>query len=155
MSGARVFKPENRLRPVLADPRAPTAAELVAAAERNVALLKPRLRAAVEHHREALARLAAMPEPELAAEAEALGAAALGICEVASACDMAAVGEAAKGVYAVILALRADGVWRSDALNAHVAALLQLTAEPPPSDAEARALLARLAGVRAFVGVPT
>ena len=155
MGHAHVFTPENRLRTVLDDPAAPTAAELVAAAQRRVGELKPRLRAAVMRHREELARLADRPEAEILAQGEALSAAALGICEVAAACDLPDVGEAARGLYAVIRALRLDGVWRTDALNAHVHALLLLTDEPAPAGAQARAILDRLAGVRAFVGVPT
>ena len=155
MSVVRVFTPENRLRHALADPKAPTTAELVAAAERNVAELRPKLRAAVEVRRKELARLANSSPQELIAEIEALGAAALGICEVASACGMTAVGEAAQGLYAVVGAMRAGDAWKPDALNAQVGALLLLLNDPPPAEEETRQILDRLRGMRAFLGVST
>ena len=113
-----------------------------------------RPRVAVQQHREVLARLANKPESELFAQSEALGAAALAICEVASVCDMAAVGEAAQGVYAVVRALRSHGLWHTAALTAHIRSLLLLTSDPAPTEAETRKILDRLTGMRAFVGVP-
>ena len=153
MSAVRVFTPENRLRHALADSKAPTAAELVAAAERNVAELRPKLRASVERRRQELLKLASGTPEQIYAECEALGAAALGICEVASACGMDAVGEAARGLYAVVGALREGAVWKPDALYAQVGALLLLLNDPPPSDEEARQILDRLKGMRAHLGV--
>ncbi len=153
MTAVRVFRPENRLRAVLGDPYAPTTAELAAAAGRNVAKMGPELRGIVHKHGLELARLARRPEAEVLADSDALGAAALGICEVAGACGLPEAGEAAKGVYAMASALRATGVWHTGALNAHVDALVLLTGEPAPEPVEARQILDRLSGVRSFLGV--
>ena len=153
MSVARVFTPKNRLHSVLMDPYASTAADLVAAAERNVAKLKPNLQAAVERHLADFMRVA--DRSEQAADSEALGAAAAGIAELAAACDMAAVGEAARGAYAMLTAQRKAGVWRAEAFSAHVNALRLLASKPRPKETETREILDRLAGVRAFIGVPT
>ena len=139
----------------MADPYAPTAADLVAAAERNVAKLKPNLQAAVERTLAEFLRLADLSGQDLRADIEALGATAVGVAELAAACDMAAVGEAARGAYAMLTALRTAGVWHAEALSSHINALRLLASKPPPKEAEARQILERLASVRGFIGVPT
>ena len=154
MNADSVFTPENRLQSVMADHRGSTPAELVEAATRNITELKPRLQEVVRRRCDDLAQLAARVGSSASAGAEALGASALGVCELAAACDMAAVSTAAQGVHAMSMAVRNGGAWHHKALNAHVNALHLLAADPAPAEAEAQVLLGQLGAMRTFIGVP-
>lgn len=153
MTTVRLFTPENRLAGVIGGPDDPSYAALVRDAEAGVASLGPKIRQAVKVHQRAIAKLCAAPEEEVFADCQAVGGAALEIADIAGAAGMEAAGEAARGLYAMTNALIAQGVWHTEALQLHVAALAVLTCETPPSSSEAIQVLKRLKAMREWCGI--
>ena len=78
---------------------------------------------------------------------------ALRIAEVAPAIGAPETGEAARGVFAMIEAYRAEGQLRADALNLHLAAIALFEGATRLSPEETARLLQQLSEMRAAVGV--
>lgn len=154
MSVVKIFTPENRLAKVIGGMGDATAEELAKNAEGRVRALRPVIRKRVQEIAEELALLSERPETEIFAECKALGDKALEICEIAGAADLQAIGDAARGVHALIDALFTAGVWHTEALKLHVESLMVLNGDPPPPAEAARQMLARLRGMREWLGVP-
>ena len=154
MGVVRIFTPENRLANIVGGPADPTAEELEQEAARRVAALGPGLRQFVDGRLAEIARIAQLPEETIFAESLALGDAALAICEVAAAAELAALGEAARGIATMVDALVSDGVWHTDALQLHIAALAMFALHPDLAASEVGIVLARLKAMRDGIGVP-
>jgi hypothetical protein len=149
----QVFRPENRLAHMVRDggPGADMR-QLIASAEAQVEELRASTTAYVQGRLDHILLLAREDDQALLARAHELGAAALGIAEVAGAAQLGALGEAAAGVSAMIEAFRTGGVWRPDALRVHLDAL-QLLASDGAHAPGHEEMLARLRGLRAAIGV--
>ena len=154
MGAVRIFTPENRLADIVGGPDDLTLAELEQRAAERVHNIGPDLRRFVAEKVAEIERIAAYPEEIIFAECLSLGAAALGICEVAAAAGLAPLGEAARGVATMVDALVTDGVWHTDALKLHIDALTMIAAQPDLEPAEVLIILARLKAMRDGIGVP-
>jgi hypothetical protein len=152
MSIVKIFTPENRLADIVGESDDPTVASLVRDAENRVFGLRDQIRRHVAEQHAVLARLAHAPEEEIFADCHKIAAAARGISDVAGAADMEAVGEAARGIFALINALGCKGVWHTDALKLHVTALALLNSDTPPSRGDAVQILKKLKAMREWVG---
>lgn len=154
MSVVRIFTPDNRLKGVIGGPNDPTAASLVRDAEMRLRPLQGVIQKDVADLCGVIARLADGPEEQVFANSRDIGDAARAICEVAGIANLTAVGEAARGVHAMIDALVTVGVWHTEALELHIDAVALFNSEAPPSQAETDKILARLKAMRDWVGVP-
>lgn len=155
MSVVRIFTPDNRLAHVVGGPNDPTAASLVRDAETRLRPLQAGIRKDVADQCAIIARLAAGPEEEVFGCSREIGDAARYICEIAGVAELHAVGEAARGVHAMINALVSEGVWHTEALKLHVDAVALFNSDAPPSASETDKILARLKAMRDWVGVPS
>ena len=153
MTSTRIFYPENRLAPIIGDGRDATGDALEKAAESRVAALKDSILAYVALQLSVFSELARAADEDLFAECRRLESAALGICEVAGAAGLSDMGEAARGVNAMISALTTHGVWHTDALRLHMHAVAMFATEPAPSGEEAKKILSRLQTMRDRFGV--
>ena len=154
MSAVRIFTPENRLADIIGGPEDMTVDELEQRAAKLVTDIGPGLRQFVGEKVAEIEVIAQGPEEIIFAECLALGDAALAICEVAAAAELAPLGEAARGIAAMVDALVSDGVWHTDALKLHVDALAMFAAQPNLDQVEVRTILARLKAMRDGIGVP-
>ena len=153
MAEPKLITPENRLAAVRGRDGDPTIESMARAAEKRVAALGPSLRAHVNHQCRLIRELAAADDDTLLANAQAIGEAARSVCEVAGAAGMSAAGEAARGIFAMIDAWRASGLWHAEGLRLHVGALALLQTDCPPGRAESEKILARLKAMREWAGV--
>ncbi len=154
MPTVKIFTPENRLADVICDPEAPTAASMVRDAEGRVWAMRDQIRAHVSQQHAILTERAKGSEAEIFADCQQIAEAARAISDVAGAADLEALGEAARGIYALINALGCKGVWHTDALRLHVNALALFNSDSPPSRGDAAQILKRLRAMREWIGVP-
>lgn len=153
MTTARIFTPENRLASILRSLDGPTAGELIADAEGRVEQLGTAIRAYVADKLDEILGFATQGEDVLFAECRTLGDTAMNVAEVAGAAGMDALGEAARGISAMIDSLVTNGVWHSDALKLHLDALALINLSDGRMTEPNRVILARLRGMREAVGV--
>jgi hypothetical protein len=151
---ARIYLPENRLKKILLSQDAPTAGELVAAAEGRVAGLEGRIRAYVAEKQKEIAAFATKADDILFAECRALGDAALNVAEVAGAAGLDDVGEVSRGISAMVDSLVTSGVWHTDALRLHIDALALLDQGAEADEAKNALVLQRLRIMREAIGIP-
>ena len=154
VSVVRIFTPDNRLTQVIGGPNDPTAASLVRDAETRLRPLQADIRKHVAAQCAIIAQLASGPEEVVFGHSREIGAAARHVCEIAGAAELNAVGEAARGVHAMIEALVSQGVWHTEALKLHVDAVALFGGDAAPNRAETDKILARLKAMRDWVGVP-
>ena len=154
MTAARVFTPVNRLEQILGAFPDPTAQDLERNANARVAALKGSIEAYIAEQLAVVEQITREREEIIFAESLELGAAALAICEVAAAAGLDSLGEAARGIHAMIEALVDQGVWHTDALKLHVNALQVFAADPATPPEEAARILGRLKTMRDRIGVP-
>ena len=149
MAKARIFHPFNTLAKILGSSTAPTADELMVAAQANVETLADDLRAYVENECTELLAKAARPGEE-----QSLSQTALNIAEVAGSAGLAAMGEVARGIRAMIVS-RAEGHgWDNQAFQLHLVTLARFRAGSGDMTPENAELLKGLEAVRHKIGVP-
>lgn len=153
MSTVRIFNPKNRLAMIVGKAGDSTFETLTTNAERNLVSAGDTLRAFVREQMVIMQSFGAKAEDVVFAQSRTLAAAALAVAEVAGAAGSPALSEAARGVIVMIEALSSHGVWHSEALRLHIEALARLSADPPPSEAEARGVVNMLEALRNSVGV--
>lgn len=154
MSVVKIFTPENPLADIIGGPDDPTVASLARDAETRVHALRDQIRAHVAQQHVILARHADGPEEDVFANCRSIATAARSISDVAGAADMETVGEAARGIFALINALGSKGVWHTDALKLHIDALALFNSDAPPTRSDAAQMLKRLKSMRDWIGVP-
>jgi hypothetical protein len=141
------------MKSILGSSADPTAEDLAQNAERRVATLKSSLRSHVAGQVRIIAAMSNLSEETVFAQSTALGNAALAICEIAGAAEMAPLGEAARGIYILMEAQKSQGVWHTDALRLHINALMMFDKDPDISTATAEGILAELKTLRDWIGV--
>jgi hypothetical protein len=136
------FTPRNRLSGILAGADRKTFADHVSSAEQAVQAIAPRLIESLDDEVRALAVLCRQDETETFARCREIGWLALSIVESARLAGRPGLASAAKGVWEMIDALSARGVWHTDALRVHADALTMLAVveEGPEAAAMTRAL---------------
>ena len=154
MSIVKIFTPDNPLAEIIGGPDDPTVACLTRDAETRVGALRDQIRSHVAQQHAILAAYAAGPEEEIFANCREIALAARAISDVAGAADMESLGEVARGIFALISALRSKGVWHTDALKLHIDTLALLNRDTPPTRCDAGQMLKRLKGMRDWIGVP-
>lgn len=150
---ARVFTPENRLASALSSLEAPTLSELANDAEARLARLEGAIRLYVHEKLREIAEYAAKPEEELFAECRSLANHALEVAEVASAGGLAAIGEVARGIKAMVDSLITGGVWHTDALRLHISVITVLNQQVGEGEPDDELVLSRLRNMRRALGV--
>lgn len=153
MSVVKIFMPENRLADIIGGPDDPTAASLVRDAETRVFALRDQIRQYVAEQHAILAERADAPEELIFADCQQIAHAARSISDVAGAAGMETLGEAARGIFALINALGCKGVWHTDALKLHVDALALFNSDAPPGNSDSVQILKRLRAMRDWLGV--
>lgn len=153
MGQARIFTPQNRLARVLSALQGAAPERLVADAETRVARLEMAICAYVRDRLAPIMAFADLDEAALFARCQELGAMSLDISEVAGAGGLVAIGEAARGISAMIEGLVDRGVWHTDALKLHLDALALLSQTPPPGAAQIEAIMDQLLTMRRAIGI--
>ena len=153
MTRPLIFDPPNRLSRVLVETGGSTRADAVQRAEAKVAELGPQLRRVLDHDVSLLVAMQRLAPDAKRAESAALGDTALRIAEVAAAVGSAETGEVARGLYAMVVAYKTEGLWRADALDLHLSAIALFEGPEPLAPQAADTLLRRLAQMRAAIGV--
>jgi hypothetical protein len=146
------FVPRNRLSKILTSLDRRAFAEHVEAAEREVQRLAPVLGESIEGDVQALIRLCRQDEADIFAQSREIGWLALKIVESARLARRAELADAAEGVWEMIEALTARGVWHTEALRIHVEALLALTADTGLDRPDRRVIAGELMRMRTAVG---
>lgn len=146
------FVPRNRLSKILSSLNRKAFAEHIEAAEREVERIAPVLGASIEGDVQALIRLCRQDEADIFAQSREIGWLALKIVESARLARRPELADAAEGVWEMIDALSARGVWHTEALRVHVEALLALTAEPGIDPVQKQVIARELIRMRAAVG---
>jgi hypothetical protein len=123
------FVPRNRLSKILSGMDRKAFAELVQNAEHEVQLIAPKLGESIGGDVQALIRLCRQDEANIFGQSREIGWLALRIVESARLADRPELAEAAEGVWEMIEALSARGVWHTDALKLHVEALQVLSGD--------------------------
>ncbi len=153
MIATKIFWAENRLAKILPKVGGAAFEDLVAASEARVALLADKIREHVSAQVAQIVKIHDMGEEEMFAQCIEIGDAAMNIAETAGAAELQPVGEAARGIRAMVDSLVSSGVWHSDALALHITSLALLNGPTPPSAKETKAILKRLHDLRAAIGV--
>jgi|GEM_PF-1899852 len=153
MGRVKILQPENRLAKILDDDHGSTAEQLAAVADRRLEGLSSGLRSYVYEQSAHVVGFYSQGEESLFTNCLALSETAMNIAEVAGAADLPELGDVARGIRAMIDGLVVSGVWHTDALKVHIAALALLTGDMPPSTGEVKLMLQRLQQMRAAVGV--
>ena len=153
MPDGRISSPAGGLGAILVETGGRTITDMVAEAESRVATLSSAIRAySAEQVREIL-DIYRRGEVAMFTESRTVSTLAMNIAETASVAHMTALGEAARGICAMIDALIDDGVWHTEALAAHINSLALLSRPEAPGEKEAAPIIARLAALRAAVGI--
>lgn len=148
---ARIFMPANTLARGIDAPGAAEFGEMVRDAARRVQTLAPAIDLYVRERSAALLCAMTGPSPATPEARLALALEASLLAEVAGAGRSDAIGDIAKGITVLIQHLNAQGVWRSDLIHVHTAALsLVMGAGRKP---DLGVLLAGLRSARAAIGV--
>ena len=155
MPVAEIFMPENRLGAIIGDAADPTTSRLARAAELRVDTLKAGLLLHVASHMQIIRRLARQSDDVALLDCGELGEAAQAICEVAGAAGLYALGEAARGVFIMVAAQGVQGLWRPEALKAHLNAMVMIDGEPDPDHMSGRhaTILEELLALRTKIGI--
>lgn len=136
------FIPRNRLSKILSAMNRKAFMEHVENAEREVERIAPILGESLEVDVQSLIRLCRQDEAVIFGQSREIGWLALRIVESARLARRPELAEAAKGVWEMVEALSALGVWHTDALRLHVDAMQALTSGTP-IDAEGLAIIER------------
>lgn len=153
MARVRYITPENRLARTLGGEGARFVEDMVQDAKGRVAALAPEIASFVAAEVRLILELGMQSEELVFADCREIADAALRVAEVAGAADRHAIGDAARGIRAMIEGLFRGGIWHSDALKLHVDALSLLSNGPRQSDEEEARILERLKRMRARIGV--
>jgi hypothetical protein len=151
-AGVRVFTPKNHLANVVGG-SGKTALELADAANAGVASMSVALVARLQRQVARLAAIRVQGEAALLSSCDELSLVAMDIAELAGAAGRPFLGDAARGILAMMDAKAGDGLWRPQALEVHIDALALLNAQPAPATADVRKVLAQLFDMRRFIGV--
>ena len=154
MTAVKIFTPVNRLKETVTERYGRDREQLARASEARVEQLAPQLRAQVA---EKVARLVALRQVEvdhLCQHTLEIGDAAMGIAELAGAAGQPRLGEAARGVLAMLPALRAGDSRAANAMLVHLTSLELISGQEPGGGDDLAAVLARLAGLRQALGLP-
>lgn len=146
-----LFFPPNRLAKVLEAADARPFEELVAEAVDRGEAIKPMLREKLDVAVQALLAACARPEDELFANIGEIGWLAQRVAEDAKQADRPELSLAARGVYEMMDALFTHGMWHTEALQVHVAALKVLASRRDVPEAELSAMREHLAEMRARI----
>lgn len=145
------FVPRNRLASVLTAPNRIDFAEHVTRAEKRVEEIRPALALALDDRIEALTRLCHQDEIVAFETCHEIGRAALAVMEGARLAGRDDLAEAAEGIWDMVLALSGQGVWHTDALRLHGAALITLSKCDRPEGGDA--IVQELRRLRIVIGV--
>jgi hypothetical protein len=146
------FVPRNRLSKILSSLNRKAFAEHVEAAEREVERIAPILSESIEGDVQALIRFCRQDEADIFAQSREIGWLALKIVESARLACRPELADAAEGVWELVEALTARGVWHTEALRIHVEALLALTADTGLDEPDRRVIAGELLRMRTAVG---
>lgn len=147
-----IFMPPNTISGVL-NPAGRPAEALVAASETRLRELAPEIRREVLVQAAMICEIRRHGEPALFGLRDDVSEAALRITELAAHGGLEAMGEVARGLRALIDAHSSQGLWREDALDLHLDCLDLLARDQGLAPGEALALVHRLQGVRAAIGL--
>ncbi|MBX9574817.1 MAG: hypothetical protein K2X07_04175 [Caulobacteraceae bacterium] len=148
-----LFVPPNRLAKIIDAPGARDFDVLVAQAEQQIDRVRPLVEEGLQ---QAIAHLIAQcsrPEDQVFSEAHAVALAAGHVVEDAAVVGQMHIAAAAAGVAELMNALFSDGVWHSEAIEVHIAALRLFKAPHPPTPEQIALVLRQLAEARAVIGV--
>ena len=153
MAAVKITRPENRLAKVMEGYEGATFGELVAASERRLDTLSKDLRAYVLQQSAEIIGFGGESEDGLFERCKALGDTAMNVAEVAGAAGLDAIGEVARGIRAMVDSLAVAGVWHTDGLKVHIAALAILIGKPATPGKEIALMLGQLHAMRKSLGV--
>ena len=120
------FVPRNRMARILSGLDRKSFADHVAGAESALAEIAPAVAESIEGDVQTLIGLCRRDEAEIFGQCRDIGRLALTIVESARLAGRPALAEAAQGMWEMIDALSARGVWHTEALRLHVDALTAL-----------------------------
>ncbi len=153
MDDVRISTPRNRLAKILEGIGGRTIADMSSDAESRVAVLAGAIRKFAAAQVAEIMEIHRQGEIAMFSESRRVSSLAMNIAETAGAGQMHPLGEAARGVCAMIDALIADGVWHTEALEAHLNALVLFSCPHAPGEKEMARVVARLSELRAAVGI--
>jgi hypothetical protein len=153
MSHAQVFQPENRLAKTINAADAVTAQEMIASAEGKIAKMADELKQYVRSKLPVILAFATADELVVFSECRSLQAAALAVAEVAGGAGMGAIGEIARGIYAMVDNLNATGSLHVEALRVHIKSLAIVCQGDGGRTPDNEIVLNRLAVMRRAIGV--
>ena len=153
MDDVRISTPRNRLAKILEGIGGRTIDDMSSDAESRVATLAGAIRTFAALQVAEIMKIHRQGEVAMFSECRTVSLLAMNIAETAGAGQMHGLGEAARGVCAMIDALMDDGVWHTEALGAHLNALVLFSCPHPPGEGEMARVVARLSELRAAVGI--
>ncbi len=153
MADVHISTPRNRLAKVLTGIGGRTIDDMSRDAEARVATLSGAIHAFAAAQVAEIMKIQRQGEIAMFSESRSVSALAMKIAEIAGAGQMHGLGEAARGVCAMVDALTRDGVWHTGALEAHLNALVLFSCPQPPGEAEMGRIIAKLSELRATVGI--
>lgn len=151
-SSAVVFKPRNRLTQILTAADGTGFRDHVTRAERAIGELEVDISSGLQAQVAALSALCQGGEAEVFEACREIGLTALNLVESARLAGRPDVAQLAEGVWDMIDALTARGIWHTDALRVHAAALGLLLANSKPGG-PASAVIAELKRLRTAIGI--
>jgi hypothetical protein len=153
MSYVHISTPRNRLAKIFEGVGGRTIDDMAGDAEVRVQALSSAVRLyAVEQVAEIM-RIHRQGEVVMFTQCRVIGTLALNIAETAGAAQMHALGEAARGVCALIDALVTKGVWHADALEAHINTITLFSRDHQLAESEVTRIVDKLYELRASIGV--
>lgn len=151
-SSAVEFKPRNRLAQILSRSGGSDFIDHVARAEKAIGDLAPKMSKGLKAQVETLSNLCLGSEAEVFEACREIGLSGLTLIESARLAGRWDLAEIAEGLWQMIDALTARGIWHTDALKAHVATLRLLSSDAGSPDLSPT-LIAELQRLRAAIGV--
>lgn len=153
MDDVHISTPQNRLAKVLEGIGGRTIDDMARDAETRVATLSGAIRAFAAAQVAEIMKIHRQGEIAMFSESRSVSTLAMNIAETAGAGQMHGLGEAARGVCAMVDALTGDGVWHTEALEAHLNALVLFSCPQPPGEGEMARIIAKLSELREAVGI--
>jgi hypothetical protein len=153
MTNVKIFLPHNRLAKIVDSPDGVAFDKLVADSERRASLMAVSIRAYVSEQIALIVDIYDQGEEILFARCVEVSDAALHIAEIAAAAGSPDLGEAARGIRAMVDSLVNAGVWHTDALELHITSLELFSGSSAPGREEADRILERLQVMRRSIGV--
>ena len=153
MSEVRIYEVKNPISEALLSKDGPTAARMVADADKRVALLADRIEAFVASRVALLATWTEQPEDALFSDYETLGRPSRDIAEVAEAAGMDTVGAVAQGLSVLLEGFSNRGIWHAEALRIHLRALALLHNQSPKPESADVTVVEELRALRLSLGL--